>query len=164
MLLSEQAYQRIDRELTKFPDDQRRSAILAALAIAQEEKGWVSTEAIEDVAADIGVPPIQVQEVATFYGMFHLEPVGSFTTPVCTNLRGALRDGGRSGESLKEKRGIDYGETSADGLFTLEETACMGSCGDAPIVLVNNQHMCLHMQEERIDLMLQELRKEGESA
>src|SRR5690625_3297040 len=96
MLLSEQAYQRIDRELTKFPDDQRRSAIMAALAIAQEEKGWVSTEVIEDVAAYIGVPPIQVQEVATFYDMFHLQPVGRFTISVCTNLPCALREDRKS--------------------------------------------------------------------
>jgi len=164
MLLSEQAYQRIDRELTKFPEDQKRSAIMAALTIAQEEKGWVSTEVIEDVAAYLGVPPIQVQEVATFYDMFHIRPVGRFTISVCTNLPCALRDGVRSGEYLKKKLGIDYGETTPDGLFTLEEAECMGSCGDAPVMLLNNHHMCLHMQEERIDFMLEELRKEGESA
>src|SRR5690625_7926875 len=106
MLLSEQAYQRIDRELTKFPDDQRRSAIMAALAIAQEEKGGVSTEVIEDVAACIGVPPIQVQEVATFYDMFDLQPVGRFTISVCTNLPFALGDGVGSGEYVVVMIGI----------------------------------------------------------
>src|SRR5690625_695990 len=163
MLLSEQAYQRIDRELTKFPADQKRSAIIAALTIAQEEKGWVSTEVIEDVAAYLGVPPIQVHECATFYDTFHIRPVGRFTISVCTNLPCALRDGVRAGEYLKENLNIDYGETTEDGLFTLVEAECMGSCGDAPVMLVNNHHMCLHMQEERIDFMLDELRKEGES-
>lgn|SRR5690625_464083 len=164
MLLSEQAYQRIDRELKKFPADQKRSAIMAALTIAQEEKGWVSTEVIEDVATYLDVPPIQVQEVVTFYDMFHTRPVGRFTISVCTNLPCALRNGVRSGEYLKEKLGIDYGQTTEDGLITLAEAECMGSCGDAPVMLINNHYMCLHMEEERIDVMIEELRKEGESA
>src|SRR5690625_7980892 len=115
MLLSEQAYQRIDRELTKFPDDQRRSAIMAALAIAQEEKGWVSTEVIEDVAAYIGVPPIQVQEVATCYDMVHLQPVGRFTTSLATHFRRAPRAAGRAGVCRQEALGTDGGDTSRDG-------------------------------------------------
>jgi len=164
MLLSAQAYQRIDRELAKFPDDQRKSAIMAALAIAQEEKGWVSTEVVADVAAYIGVPAIAVQEVATFYDMFDKRPVGRFKITVCTNLPCALRDGVKAGEYLKEKLGIDYGETTADGMFSLKEGECMGSCGDAPVMLLNNHHMCVRMEQARIDQMIEELKKQGESA
>ncbi len=164
MLLSEKAYQQIDKELAKFPADQRRSAIMASLAIAQQEKGWVSPEIIADVAAYIGVEPIAVQEVATFYNMFHTKPVGRVTISVCTNLPCALRDGVKAGEYLKEKLGIEYGETTADGQFSLIMGECMGSCGDSPVMLLNNQHMCVRMEAERIDAMLEELKKHGESA
>ena len=164
MLLSEKAYQQIDKELSKFPADQRRSAIMASLAIAQQEKGWVSPEIIEDVAQYIGVEPIAVQEVATFYNMFHTKPVGRVTISVCTNLPCALRDGVKAGEYLKEKLGIDYGETTADGQFSLIMGECMGSCGDSPVMLLNNQHMCVRMEAERIDAMLEELKTHGESA
>ncbi|MEN5250244.1 NADH-quinone oxidoreductase subunit NuoE [Alcaligenes aquatilis] len=164
MLLSEKAYQQIDKELSKFPADQRRSAIMASLAIAQQEKGWVSPEIIEDVAQYIGVEPIAVQEVATFYNMFHTKPVGRVTISVCTNLPCALRDGVKAGEYLKEKLGIEYGETTADGQFSLIMGECMGSCGDSPVMLLNNQHMCVRMESERIDAMLEELKTHGESA
>lgn len=164
MLLSEKAYQQIDKELSKFPADQRRSAIMASLAIAQQEKGWVSPEIIEDVAQYIGVEPIAVQEVATFYNMFHTKPVGRVTISVCTNLPCALRDGVKAGEYLKEKLGIEYGETTADGEFSLIMGECMGSCGDSPVMLLNNQHMCVRMEAERIDAMLEELKTHGESA
>ncbi|KVX06288.1 NADH-quinone oxidoreductase subunit NuoE [Alcaligenes nematophilus] len=164
MLLSEKAYQQIDKELSKFPADQRRSAIMASLAIAQQEKGWVSPEIIEDVAKYIGVEAIAVQEVATFYNMFHTKPVGRVTISVCTNLPCALRDGVKAGEYLKEKLGIEYGETTADGQFSLIMGECMGSCGDSPVMLLNNQHMCVRMEAERIDAMLEELKTHGESA
>ncbi|GAA5087764.1 MAG: NADH-quinone oxidoreductase subunit NuoE [Alcaligenaceae bacterium] len=163
MLLSEKAYQRIDKELAKFPPEQKRSAIMASLTIAQEEKGWVSTDIIEDIANYLGLPPVMVQEVATFYDMYHLQPVGKYTISVCTNLPCALRDGVKSGEYLKQKLGIDYGQTTEDGLFTIEECECMGSCGDSPVMLVNNHHMCVRMEPERIDAMLAAL-KDGESA
>ena len=164
MLLSAQAYQKIDRELTKFPSDQKQSAIMASLAIAQEEKGWVSPEVIEDIASYLQVPPISVQEVATFYNMYDTAPVGRFKVTVCTNLPCALRDGVKTAEYLKEKLGIGFNETTADGLFTLKEGECMGACGDSPVVLLNNQHMCVRMSSERIDAMLQELKQHGESA
>lgn len=163
MLLSEKAYQHIDRELAKFPPEQKRSAIMASLTIAQAEKGWLSNEIIEDVANYLGLPPIMVQEVATFYDMYHLEPVGKYTISVCTNLPCALRDGVKSGDYLQKKLGIGYGETTTDGLFTLEECECMGSCGDSPVMLVNNHFMCVRMQPERIDAMLDAL-ENGESA
>jgi NADH-quinone oxidoreductase subunit E len=164
MLLSEKAYQNIDRELAKYPGDQRQSAIMAALAIAQKEKGWVTTEVIADVAAYIGVEPIAVQEVATFYNMFDTKPVGRFKITVCTNLPCALRDGEKTAHYLKQKLGIDYHETTPDGLFTLMEGECMGACGDSPVLLMNNQHMCVRMSSERIDAMIEELKQQGESA
>ncbi|OZI46374.1 NADH-quinone oxidoreductase subunit E [Bordetella genomosp. 5] len=164
MLLSAQAYQKIDRELAKFPADQRQSAIMASLAIAQEEKGWLPAEILEDVAKYIGVPPIAVQEVATFYNMFDVKPVGQHKIAVCTNLPCALRDGERAGEYLKRKLGVEYRETTADGKFTLIEGECMGACGDSPVVIVNNKHMCVRMTEEKLDALVDGLKAQGESA
>lgn len=159
MLLSEQAYQQIDRELTKFPSEQKRSAIMAALTIAQDEKGWISTEVMRDVAQYLGQPPIAVQEVATFYNMFNTKPVGRYTLTICTNLPCALQDGVKSAEYIKQKLGIDFHETSADGLFTLIEGECMGACGDSPVVIVNGKHMCCRMQPEKIDALIGELKE-----
>ena len=163
MLLSAQAYQKIDRELAKFPADQRQSAIMAALAIAQDEKDWLSPDILEDVAKYIGVEPIAVQEVATFYNMFNVAPMGRHKISVCTNLPCALRSGERAGDYLKRKLGIDYRETTADGQFTLVEGECMGACGDAPVLLVNNKHMCVQMTEEKLDALVDTLKK-GEAA
>ena len=159
MLLSEQAYKKIDRELAKFPADQRQSAVMAALAIAQDEKGWVSPEVMQDIADYIGMPAIAVQEVATFYNMYDLKPVGKKKITVCTNLPCALSGGEKAAHYLKEKLGIDYRETTADGQFTLIEGECMGACGDAPVLLVNNKRMCSHMSNEKIDALLTELKK-----
>lgn len=157
MLLSEECYQKIDRELTKFPAEQKQSAIMAALAIAQDELGWVSTDVVEDIANYLGLPAILVQEVATFYDMFDRQPVGRVKITVCTNLPCALRDGVKTAEYLKEKLGVGFGGTTEDGQFTLTEGECMGACGDSPILLVNNRHMCVRMSEERIDEMLADL-------
>lgn len=164
MLLSEQAYRKIDKELTKFPSDQKQSAIMAALTIAQDEKAWVSTEVIEDVAAYLGVPPIAVQEVATFYNMFNTKPAGRYKLSVCTNLPCALRDGVKAADHLKQKLGIDFHETTDDGMFSLIEGECMGACGDAPVMLVNNKHMCVRMSGDKLDALIAELRQQGESA
>ena len=159
MLLSEQAYRKIDRELAKFPADQRQSAVMAALAIAQDETGWLAPEVMEDVARYIGMPPIAVQEVATFYNMYNVAPVGKHKISVCTNLPCALSGGERAANHLKERLGIDYKETTADGQFTLLEGECMGACGDAPVMLVNNKRMCSFMSNDRIDALLEELKK-----
>ena len=137
---------------------------VASLAIAQEEKGWLATEIIEDVANYIGVPPIAVQEVATFYNMFDVKPVGKNKIAVCTNLPCALRDGERAGDYLKRKLGVDYRETTADGQFTLVEGECMGACGDSPVLIVNNKHMCVRMTEEKLDALVAALKAQGESA
>jgi NADH-quinone oxidoreductase subunit E len=159
MLLSEQAYKKIDRELAKFPADQRQSAVMAALAIAQDEYGWVSPEVMQDVADYIGMPAIAVQEVATFYNMYDLKPIGKHKVTICTNLPCALSGGEKAAAYLKEKLGIDYRQTTADGQFTLVEGECMGACGDSPVLLVNNKRMCSHMSNEKIDALLAELKK-----
>jgi len=158
MLLTEQAYKKIDRELAKFPADQRQSAVMAALAIAQDEKGWLAPEVMQDIADYIGMPSIAVQEVATFYNMYNLKPLGKQKITICTNLPCALSGGEKAAHYLKEKLGIDYRETTADGQFTLMEGECMGACGDAPVLLVNNKRMCSHMSNEKIDALLGKLK------
>lgn len=159
MLLSQEAYKKIDRELAKFPADQRQSAVMAALAIAQDEKGWLSPEVMQDVADYIGMAAVAVQEVATFYNMYDTKPVGKHKISVCTNLPCALSGGERAAHYLKQKLGVDYKETTADGQFTLIEGECMGACGDAPVMLVNNKRMCSHMSNEKIDTLVEELKK-----
>jgi NADH-quinone oxidoreductase subunit E len=159
MLLSEQAYKRIDREIAKFPADQKQSAVMAALAIAQDETGWLPPEVMQDVADYLGMPAIAVQEVATFYNMYHVKPVGKFKISVCTNLPCALSGGEKAAHYLKHKLGVDYKETTADGQFTLIEGECMGACGDAPVMLVNNKHMCSFMSNDKIDALVEELKK-----
>jgi NADH-quinone oxidoreductase subunit E len=160
-LLSDTAYRRIDREVAKFPADQKQSAVMAALAIAQHEMGWVSQDVVEDVAAYLDMQPIAVWEVATFYNMYDRQPPGKYKLTVCTNLPCALRDGTRAGEYLKAKLGIDYGGTSADGLFSLREGECLGACGDAPVMLLNNTRMCSFMTDERLDALIDELKSKA---
>lgn len=156
-MLSAESLKQIDIELAKYPADQRRSAIMAALRIAQVEKGWLKPDTIEFVANYVGIPAIAAYEVASFYNMYDLHPVGKYKLTVCTNLPCALRGGVDAGEYLKKKLGIDYGETTADGKFTLVEGECMGACGDAPVMLVNNHKMCSFMTEEAIEKKLAEL-------
>ncbi len=158
MLLTPEAYQKIDRELAKFPADQRQSAVMSALAIAQDEKGWLSTEVMQDIADYIGMPAIAVQEVATFYTMYNTRPVGKYKLTICTNLPCQLTHGDRAANYLKQKLGIGFNETTADGLFTLKEGECMGACGDSPVMLVNNKRMCSFMSNEKIDALIEELK------
>ncbi len=157
-VLSPESDARIARELTKYPADQKQSAVMAALAIAQDQHGWVSPGVIEAVAARLSMPPIAVQEVATFYNMYDTRPVGRFKIAVCTCLPCALRDGAKAGEYLKARLGIDYNETTADGRFTLKESECQGACGDAPVLIVNNKRMCSFMSNERLDALIEELK------
>ena len=156
-MLSQEALKKIDYELTKYPADQRRSASMAALRIAQTEKGWLSNELIAYVADYLRIPPVQLFEVASFYGMYNLKPVGKYKLAVCTNLPCALSGGVATADYLKQKLGIGFGETTADGKYTLIEAECMGACGDAPVVIVNNHKMCGHMTAEAIDKKLAEL-------
>jgi NADH-quinone oxidoreductase subunit E len=159
MLLSEQAYKKMDREIGKFPADQKQSAVMAALAIAQDETGWLAPEVMQEVADYLGMPAIAVQEVATFYAMYNLKPAGRNKITICTNLPCALSGGEKAAHYLKHKLGIDYRETTADGEFTLMEGECMGACGDAPVLLVNNKRMCSWMSEDKIDALVEELKK-----
>ena len=157
MLLSQEAYKKIDRELAKFPPDQKQSAVMAALAIAQDEQGWLSPEVMHDVADYLGMPAIAVQEVASFYAMYNTRPIGKFKITVCTNLPCALSGGEKAAHYLKHKLGIDYRQTTQDGRFTLMEGECMGACGDAPVMLVNNKRMCGWMSDDKIDALVDEL-------
>ena len=159
MLLSEQCYKKIDRELAKYPADQRQSAVMAALAHAQVETGWLPPEVLQDVADYIGMPAIAVAEVATFYNMYNTKPVGKHKITVCTNLPCMLSGGERAGKRLQDMLGIGYRGTTEDGQFTLMEGECMGACGDAPVMIVNNHRMCSFMTDEKIDALVEELNK-----
>ena len=157
-MLSPQAKQKIDRELTKYPADQKQSAVMSALTIAQDEHGWLSNEIMGEVAQYLGMPQIAVYEVATFYNMYNLKPTGKCKITVCTNLPCALSGGVDAAEYLKKKLGVDWRETTADGNFTLVEGECMGACGDAPVLLVNNKRMCSFMSNEKLDKLIEELK------
>lgn len=156
-MLSKESLQKIDKEISKYPQGRERSAIMAALTIAQMEKTYLSAEVIEYVAHYIGIPPAQALEVASFYNMYDLKPVGKYKLQVCTNLPCALQGGVNTAEYLKQKLGIDFGETTADGRFTLLQGECLGACGDAPVMLLNNHKLCSYATEEMIDTMLAEL-------
>jgi NADH-quinone oxidoreductase subunit E len=160
IVLSAQALTRIDHEIAKYPSDQKRSAVMAALAIAQDEKGWLSTETMDFVAAYLDMPPIAVYEVATFYEMYNTEPIGRFKLTICTNLPCALQSASEAAEHLKRKLGIGFGETTPDRMFTLKQGECFGACGDAPVVLVNNKRMCSWMRPAELDRLLAELAAE----
>jgi NADH-quinone oxidoreductase subunit E len=160
-MLSQDALKRIDREIAKYPPERKASAVMAALAVAQDEKGWLATEVMDFVADYLGMPPIAVYEVATFYEMFNTKPTGKYKLTICTNLPCALQNAAQAAAHLKEKLGIDFGETTADGLFTLKEGECFGACGDAPVVLVNNKRLCSWMKPEALDGLLAELSAEG---
>jgi NADH-quinone oxidoreductase subunit E len=159
--LSAEACRRIDGEVAKYPPQQKRSAVVSALAIAQDELGWLPGWAIEAVASYLGMPAIAAYEVATFYSMFELEQAGRFKLTLCTNLPCALSGATRAAAHLKSKLGVDFGGTSADRMFTLKEGECFGACGDAPVLLVNNKRMCSFLSDERLDQLLDELRRAG---
>ncbi len=161
--LSDAAYQRMDRELAKFPAEHKQSAVMAALAIAQDEKGWLPLELIEEVARYLGMAPIAVHEVASFYSMYDLKSPGKFKIAVCTCLPCALRDGNKAAEYLKAKLGVDFNETTSDGVFMLKESECLGACGDAPVMLVNNKQMCSFMGNDQLDALIEELKAKAKA-
>ena len=161
--LSEAAYARIDREVAKFPADQKQSAVMAALAIAQDERGWLPPAVIEEVARYLGMAPIAVHEVASFYTMYNMKSPGKFKIAVCTCLPCALRDGNKAAEYLKAKLGVDFNEATADGVFMLKESECLGACGDAPVLLVNNKQMCSFMGNDKLDALIDELRAKAKA-
>ena len=155
-MLSAEALKKIDAAAAKYPPDQKRSAVMAALTVAQDEKGHLSTELMNFVASYLGMPPIAVYEVATFYTMYDVQPVGKHKLCICTNLPCALSGAQEAAEHLKRKLGIGWNETTADGRFTLKEGECFGACGDAPVMLVNNKKMLSFMTPEKIDQWLAE--------
>ncbi len=158
MVLSPDALAKIDRAVAKYPLDQRQSAVMAALTVAQDEKGWLSAETMDFVAHYLGMPPIAVYEVASFYTMYDVKPVGRHKISICTNLPCALQGANVAAEHLRKTLGVGFSETTADGRFTLKEAECFGACGDAPVLLVNNKRMCCAMTPDRLDALLEELK------
>jgi NADH-quinone oxidoreductase subunit E len=161
--LSSASLQRIDREVAKYPPEQRQSAVIAALAIAQDQVGWLPPPVMEEVAAVLHMAPVAVYEVATFYHMYQLRPVGRHKITICTNLPCALSGANGAARHLQEKLGIGFGETSADGACTLVEGECLGACGDAPVLLVDNKEMHSLMDAGRLDALLARLAAEGKA-
>jgi NADH-quinone oxidoreductase subunit E len=156
-MLSPDALRRIDAAIAKYPAGQRQSAVMAALAIAQEERGYLSSETLDFVAEYLGMPPVAVYEVASFYTMYDLEPVGKHKLCICTNLPCALAGATDAAAHLKSKLGIDWNETTADLRFTLQQGECFGACGDAPVILHNNKRMLIEMSPEKIERLIAEL-------
>ena len=160
-MLSPESLRRIDREVAKYPVDQKQSAVMSALIVAQDERGWLSTETMDYVAQYLGMAPVAVYEVASFYNMYNLAPTGTHKLTVCTCLPCGLQGSLEAADYLKKKLGIGFGETTPDGWFTLKEGECMGACAMAPVVLVNNKRMCDAMTREKLDALIDELSKKS---
>ena len=150
-MISESTRARFDKEVAKYPAEQKQSAVMACLAIVQQEQGFVSLESEKIVADYLGMPPIAVHEVTTFYNMYNQRPVGRFKLNVCTNLPCQLREGQVALEHLCTRLGVEEGGTTADGLFTVQKAECLGACADAPVMLVNDRQMCSFMTPDRLD-------------
>ncbi|MBS0316800.1 MAG: NAD(P)H-dependent oxidoreductase subunit E [Proteobacteria bacterium] len=155
---------RFAKEVAKFPPEQKQSAVIACLTIVQHERGYISQDSEKQVAAYLGMPPIAVHEVTTFYNMFNQAPVGKYKLSVCTNLPCQLRGGQDALEHLERRLGIKMGETTADGLFTLQQSECLGACADAPVMLVTDRTMCSFMSNERLDQLIDGLRAAEDAA
>lgn len=149
---------RFEKEVAKYPPERKQSAVMALLSIIQQEQGWVSPESERSVAEYLGMPAIAVHEVTTFYNMYNQQPVGKYKLNVCTNLPCKLRNGQHALEHLEHKLGIEAGETTADGLFTLQPCECLGACADAPVMLVNDRTMCSFMEDDKLDQLIDGLR------
>ena len=157
-MLTTDSLQRIDREVAKYPPEQKKSAVMSALIIAQDEKGWLSTELMDYVAQYLGMAPVAVYEVASFYTMYNLKPTGKYKLTLCTCLPCGLQGALAAADHLREKLGVDFNETTPDGRITLKEGECMGACAMAPVLLVNNKKMHDYMSNEKIDALLKELK------
>ena len=162
-MISESTRVRFEREVAKYPADQKRSAVMACLSILQDEQGWVSADAEAAVADYLGMAKMAVHEVTTFYNMYNQHPVGVFKLNVCTNLPCQLRNGQNALHYLETKLGVKMGQTTADGLFTLQQSECLGACADAPVMLVNDRNMCSNMSNERLDQMVEALREKAKA-
>jgi NADH-quinone oxidoreductase subunit E len=159
--VSEATLARFAKEVAKYPADQKQSAVMACLAIVQQEAGYVSTDSEKIVADYLGMAPIAVHEVTTFYNMYNQQPVGQYKLNVCTNLPCQLREGGRALEYLEQKLGISMGDTTPDGMFTLQQCECLGACADSPVLLVNDRTMCSFMSNDKLDQLVDGLRAAG---
>jgi NADH-quinone oxidoreductase subunit E len=148
-----------DREIAKYPADQKQSAVMACLAIVQQERGWISAQTEQQVADYLGMPPIAVHEVTTFYNMYNQRPVGKYKINVCTNLPCQLRDGAKALHHLEHRLGIEMGGTTSDGMFTLQQCECLGACADSPVLLVNDHTMCSFMSDDKLDQLVDGLKK-----
>ena len=157
-MISESTRTRFDREVAKYPPDQKQSAVMACLAIVQEEQGFVSKESEQDIAQYLGMPTIAVHEVTTFYNMYNQRRLGTYKLNVCTNLPCQLRDGQKALQYLEKKLGIEMGQTTPDGLFTLQQSECLGACADSPVMLVNDRTMCSFMSNDKLDQLVDGLR------
>jgi NADH-quinone oxidoreductase subunit E len=157
-MLSPESLKKIDREIAKYPPDQKRSAVMSALIVAQDEKGWLSPEVMDFVAQYLGLPPVLVYEVASFYTMYNLKKVGRHKLTICTCLPCGLQGALDAADHLQAKLGIGFNETTPDGSFTLKEGECMGACAMAPVVLVNNKKMHDYMTHEKLDRLIEGLR------
>ena len=156
--LSDATRARFDREVAKYPAEQRQSAVMACLSIVQQEQGYVSRESEDAIAEYLGMPAIAVYEVTTFYNMYNQRPVGKFKLNVCTNLPCQLRNGQQALDHLLNKLGVEEGGTTSDGLFTVQKCECLGACADAPVMLVNDRQMCSFMSHERLDELVDTLK------
>ena len=157
-MITEATKARFAREVAKYPPEQRQSAVMACLSIVQQEQGWVSQESEAVIAEYLGMPEIAVHEVTTFYNMYNQQPVGKYKLAVCTNLPCQLRGGNEALHHLEAKLGIKMGETTADGMFTLQQCECLGACADAPAMLVNDRSMCSFMANDKLDQLVDGLR------
>jgi len=158
MTLSVSSLQKIDKEVGKYPPEQKQSAVMAALIIAQDEKGWLATETMDFVAGYLGMAPVAVHEVASFYTMYDLQPAGKYKLTICTCLPCGLQGSLDAADHLKRRLGVDFNETTPDGKFTIKEAECLGACAMAPVILVNNKKMHDYMSKEKIDALLSELK------
>jgi NADH-quinone oxidoreductase subunit E len=157
-MLTTESLRKIDREIAKYPPERKQSAVMSALIIAQDEKGWLSAEVMDYVAQYLGMPPVAVYEVASFYTMYNLQKTGRYKLTLCTNLPCGLQGALDAADHLQEKLGIGFGETTLDGKFTLKEGECMGACAMAPVLLVNNKKMHDYMSNEKLDQLVEGLR------
>ena len=164
MELSASTRARFDKEVAKYPADQKVSAVMACLAIVQDEQGFVSIESEDAIAAYLGMPSIAVHEVTTFYNMYNQQPVGRFKLNVCTNLPCQLRDGDKALAHVCSKLGVEPYGTTADGVFTVQPSECLGACADAPVMLVNDRQMLSFMNNERLDELLALLKSQSEKS
>ena len=163
-MISEATKARFAREVAKYPAEQAQSAVMACLSIVQQECGYVSSESEAEIAAYLGMAPMAVHEVTSFYNMYNQQPVGKFKLNVCTNLPCQLRDGVKTLEYLERKLGISMNETTPDGMFTLQQSECLGACADSPVMLVNDRSMCSFMSPEQLDALIDGLRAAGDKA